>query len=196
MTTTTSTYPITFTYYDVLDLKTPDFTGKAIKNEPSPQIIKQAYRDSLLKHHPDKLNIINGLSKETSQISKLRSIDMIQQAYKVLSSIKLKEEYHEYLQKKQRVEFNIQSTDGIELFSLDNFNYEEIEIQESNEVDIRWTKDCPRCKTHESFILTEDDLADSGTICETEGNKYELVIQCSACSLWIKVFYYDTGDEE
>lgn len=138
--------------------------------------IKSSYKNKLLAHHPDK----NGSDSIT--------IDNIQQAYKVLIDQEGRERYDESLKKSiQRQGFNI-TGDGLDVYSLDDFNMFE------NDSECKWRKDCPRCQYPKSIRVTETDLIEHGT--EDGDNGFDIIVQCESCSLWIKVKYYEADDNE
>ncbi|KSA04147.1 uncharacterized protein AC631_00018 [Debaryomyces fabryi] len=129
----------------------------------------------LLTHHPDK----NGNASTT--------VNTIQEAYRVLVDPESREKYDESLRRSiQRQGFNI-SGDGLDIYSLDDFEMVE-------EEECRWIKDCPRCQFPKSIKFKESDLIENGT--EDGENGYEIIVQCESCSLWIKVKYYEDNEED
>lgn len=153
------------THYEVLGLK------------PTCNVldIKSAYKEMLLTHHPDK----NGNAST--------AVNTIQEAYRVLIDPESREKYDESLERSiKRQGFNI-SGDGLDIYSLDDFEMVE-------EEECRWTKDCPRCQFPKSMKFKESDLIENGT--EDGENGYEIIVQCESCSLWIKVKYYEVNEED
>lgn len=140
------------------------------------QEVKNAYRERLLNTHPDKTN---------KQLVDSEIIARIKLAYKTLSNDALRNQYDEELKQSFKKSGLISTGEGLDIVTLDDFEYDE---------EAGFSKDCPRCTAENGFILTEDDLADSGTPDGLGG--YELIVQCNACSLWLKVKYYDLEDEE
>lgn len=132
------------------------------------QEIKQAYREKLLSTHPDK----------TKQITSDNSIVDLKTAYTVLSNLETRRDYDEQLQQNFKKSGLISTGEGLDVVSLDDFEYTDDEFK----------KDCPRCTTHHGFILSEDDL-ENGTQDGVGG--LEIILQCSSCSLWLKVQYYE-----
>lgn len=152
---------ISQTYYEVL--------GVTPKCEPAD--IKAAYREKLLSNHPDK---IGSTASE-------HAITLIKEAYQTLNDINKREEYDDLLNKSvQRQGFNI-SGDGLDTYNLNDFDM--------NNDELEWLKDCPRCQAPASINLSDDDLENSGTKDGMGG--YDIIVQCSSCSLWIKVKYYE-----
>lgn len=140
------------------------------------QEVKNAYREKLLNTHPDKTN---------KQLVDSEIIAQIKLAYKTLSNDALRNQYDEDLKQTFKKSGLISTGEGLDIVTLDDFEYDE---------EAGFSKECPRCTATNGFILTEDDLADSGTPDGLGG--YELIVQCNACSLWLKVKYYDLEDEE
>ena len=152
---------ISQSYYEVL--------GVTPKSETAE--IKAAYREKLLSNHPDK---IGSTASE-------HAITLIKEAYQTLNDGSKREDYDESLQKSiQRQGFNI-SGDGLDTYSLNDF-----EVDEDLLV---WLKNCPRCQAPASISLSEDDLENNGTDDGMGG--YDIIVQCLSCSLWIKVKYYE-----
>ena len=137
--------------------------------------IKSAYKEMLLAHHPDK----KGNASTT--------INSIQEAYKTLIDPELRDQYDDSLKRSiQRQGFNI-TGDGLDIYSLDDFEMEE-------EEECKWLKDCPRCQFPKSIKFNESDLIENGT--EDGDNGFEIIVQCESCSLWIKVKYYEINEED
>jgi diphthamide biosynthesis protein 4 len=141
------------------------------------QQIKVAYREKLLNTHPDK----------TKQIVNDNIIVELKNAYNTLSNDSTRKWYDEELQQKFKKSGLLSTGEGLDIFSLDDFECVE------TDKNILFKKDCHRCTTQEGFVLSESDLEKNGTDDGMGG--YEIIVQCSACSLWLKVKYYDTGDE-
>ncbi|KAK6197064.1 Diphthamide biosynthesis protein 4 [Scheffersomyces amazonensis] len=143
--------------------------------------IKLAYREKLLSTHPDK---------NTSSISNYINndeINSIKDAYKTLIDPTTRKLYDETLVKSiQRHGFNVTGE------GLDNYDLNDFEVKEDNN-SIIWYKDCPRCHAIRSISLTEDDLENQGTDDGMGG--FDIIVQCSSCSLWIKVKYYEEDEE-
>lgn len=126
----------------------------------SPEGIRAAYKAKLLENHPDKV------TTTTTEITH------IQRAYQVLMDPHLRQTYDKDIVKTAQTQgFNING-DGLDVFNLSEF-----ECGEET-----WVMDCPRCQSHESMILMEEDL-------ENGSKEGEVIVQCGDCSLWIKVEY-------
>lgn len=151
-------------HYDVLGLN----------SDCSLDGIKKAYRDRLLNSHPDK----------TRDCTSSDEVNKIQDAYKVLSDPGLRKKYDESLKHEQKRQGLHSSGDGLDEYSLDEF-YFNAEISE-------YCMDCPRCHGKEGFHFTEDTLEDH---CQERSNGgFQVLSQCSACSLWLKV-NFDLAEE-
>ncbi|KAH3680117.1 hypothetical protein WICMUC_000518 [Wickerhamomyces mucosus] len=160
------------TFYEIL----------GVDKSASLQELKAAYREKLLSTHPDKTQ--TGL--KDSEI-----INQIKEAYSILSDPQRRNDYDKELDMNFKKHGFISSGEGLDNVTLDDFKY----MEPGNETEqVIFKKDCPRCNAYDSFVLTEDDLADNGTDDGLGG--YEILVQCSACSLWLKVHYFDLEDEE
>jgi len=140
------------------------------------QELKNAYREKLLNTHPDKTNKV---------LTDSDIITQIKLAYSTLSNDSLRTKYDEDLKETFKKSGLISTGEGLDIVTLDDFNYDE---------DDGFSKNCPRCTATDGFILTENDLEENGTPDGVGG--YELIVQCNACSLWLKVKYYDLEDED
>ncbi|KAL6942775.1 hypothetical protein ACO0RG_001736 [Hanseniaspora osmophila] len=159
--------------------------------------IKQQYREKLLGAHPDKWhrqqqrnNATNadqiGSTKKLRQEEQVPSVESIKSAYHVLSDPLRKEEYLKSLATKLQKQGMHSSGDGLDEFSLDDFSM--VERAESPDELVDWFMDCPRCTNKNGFHVTEDILEQNGEELPN-GMGYQVIIQCSMCSLWIKLNY-------
>lgn len=131
--------------------------------------IKQAYRNRLLEAHPDKSGV--------AQISTSVSVNAIQEAYKVLSEPKLRSNYDQEVVEGQKKAGFLGNGDGLDDYSLDDFKFDSSTIQ--------YLMDCPRCVSKNGFSVSEDALAEHAQ--EDSSGAFEVLCQCSSCSLWLKV---------
>ncbi|GEQ67552.1 hypothetical protein JCM33374_g1217 [Metschnikowia sp. JCM 33374] len=152
--------------------------------------IRAAYHQNLLRTHPDKAGpSIASASASTSASTQHASITELQEAYSILGDEEKRKAYDEELKsafKKQG--FNITGA-GLDFYTLSEF--QESEALDTGEYE--WSKDCPRCASHRSIVLSESDL-ERGTPDDSGG--YQIVAPCSACSLWITVLYEEEIDED
>ncbi|SCU95542.1 LAMI_0F02828g1_1 [Lachancea mirantina] len=148
------------TYYEILGLDADtDIEG-----------VKKAYRTQLLEAHPDKNRSING-----SQAS----VQEIKQAYATLVNLDLRAKYDAYLMENSK-KLGFHSTgDGLDSFSLD-----ELEFDPEKGV---FAMDCPRCQRQHGFEVSEKILEEH-CIERREGG-FQVVLQCSSCSLWVNVIF-------
>jgi diphthamide biosynthesis protein 4 len=130
----------------------------------SPEVLKTAYRQALLEHHPDKSN----QPRETVS-SRSFTVQQIREAFLILSDPEKKKEHD----KRLGVTL-VQTGETVDLSEL-----EERENTDSGQ--LFWTRAC-RCGDPQGYKVTENDLIENG---ETE----EIAVQCSGCSIWIKVIY-------
>ncbi|KAK6454722.1 J protein type 3 [Scheffersomyces xylosifermentans] len=156
-------------YYDILK----------VESTATEADIKTAYRQLLLSTHPDK----TGKSTSTEV-----QITLIKEAYKTLVDAQLRKNYDNSLaESTKRHGFNLNG-DGLDTYGLHDF-----EEEESGD-EMKWSKMCPRCQIPSGMVLTEENLSQNGT---DDGNGgFDIIVQCSSCSLWIKVKYYEDVDEE
>ncbi|KFY50217.1 hypothetical protein V496_09520 [Pseudogymnoascus sp. VKM F-4515 (FW-2607)] len=152
------------TYYEILGLPSSRDGAKLL----TPQLLKAAYRKSLLQHHPDKVQQVsspgNGSTKAANkQPSSAYTVDQITKAYSIISTPKLREEYDRELalQSQQTGEFGQQKNGfrtGVEIVDLDDLDFDEKESL--------WFRSC-RCGDDRGFLIREEDLeeaADDGEL--------------------------------
>ncbi|CEP64380.1 Jjj3p LALA0_S11e02762g [Lachancea lanzarotensis] len=137
--------------------------------------VKRAYREKLLSSHPDK----NQDRKQSPQIGDGVSIEKIKQAYRVLSEPEKRKRYDLLLAESYKKHGFHNTGEGLDSFSLDDFDYS----TDSED----FSMDCPRCQAKKGFELTEDMLEQNAI--ESPNGGYLIVVQCSACSLWLQVTY-------
>lgn len=156
-------------HYDTLGLSRRQFDASL-----TVQDVKQAYRHTLLQHHPDKINDNNTTSQNT--------VDAITLAYKTLSEPALKTEYDRELRLSQSrsEEGNKTSFTGLDTVDLDDLQYDEVKNE--------WWRSC-RCGQDRGFVVTEDEL-------EKDSHLGELITGCRGCSLWLKVLFGVEDDDE
>lgn len=148
-------------YYQILGLE--NRLGDAI----SAADLRQAYRQALLLHHPDK-------QTTRSDNKDVPSVDTITLAYKTLLDPKLRQEYDRELKSSGDApnKINTRHT-GMETIDL-----EELEMNEDADV---WTRPC-RCGSRPAFVVTEAEL-------DKNVEYGELITGCKGCSLWLKVLF-------
>lgn len=135
------------------------------------QDIKQAYRNALLQHHPDKI-----LDKNAE--STFHTVDAITIAYKTLSEPVSKAEYDRALRLSQLSQSRNEKEDKIFHTGLDIVDLDDLQYDDASGT---WWKGC-RCGQERGFVITEDDL-------EKEARYGELYTGCRGCSLWLKVLF-------
>ncbi|CAI4043974.1 Jjj3p SKDI_10G2970 [Saccharomyces kudriavzevii IFO 1802] len=154
-----------------------------IPSDATQEEIKKAYRDRLLNTHPDKL------AKKTSNKVNSVTIDTIQDAYKVLSNIKTRGEYDKLILENYKHQGFHNCGDGLDEFSLDDFSFDEEKLE--------FMMNCPRCQFGDGFHFKEsllEECIDNENVNEWDQSGYQLLTQCSACSLWLKV-NFDVEEE-
>ncbi|CAR23910.1 Jjj3p [Lachancea thermotolerans CBS 6340] len=154
-------------YYEILGVDTKSTVAE----------IKKAYKEKLLCTHPDKNRTV-----EAQNVS----IEEIKEAYQVLVNPSGKENYDKELAESYKKQGFYNGGEGLEDYSLDEFSYD----PESS----GFHMDCPRCQMSNGFEFT-DSLLEEHCIERTEGGFY-VVVQCSACSLWLNVNFDVAEDYE
>lgn len=150
-----------------------------VESDANNNDIRKAYKAMLLETHPDKSGVNN--DSKTLDIT----VNAIQHAFRTLIDEKSRKIYDEQLAESFKKQGFHNTGEGLDTYSLDSFNYEE----ESG----FFTMSCPRCQMTEGFQLTEDILEEYAI--SHDNNGYFVLVQCSACSLWLKVLF-DIADEE
>lgn len=135
--------------------------------------IKRAYRERLLDTHPDKKNGQQARSQAQTQAS----IEQIQQAYRVLADPTTREQYDRELAESYKKQGFHNTGDGLDEYSLDEFTYD------SDTAEFSLT--CPRCQTARGFTTDEETLEEHAM--ERDHGGLQVLLQCSSCSLWLKV---------
>lgn len=143
--------------------------------------IKNAYRELLLKHHPDK----------TGSHAHSHIVSQVQVAYAVLSDSQARKQYDYDLRNNNQSQGFVdhEHLEGLDTFSLDEFEF----VEDYEHDRVIWQKHCPRCNGENLFMLSDWDLEHNGKSDNRGG--YLIVVQCGACSLMIKVKYYDLDDD-
>ncbi|CCK69888.1 Jjj3p KNAG_0D01360 [Huiozyma naganishii CBS 8797] len=147
--------------------------------------LKLRYKELLLNTHPDKL----GSAQDSESVWRDRkvTINHIQEAYKVLSDATLKAEYDKSLLDNAKKNGVYKFGEGVDEVSLDKFGFDE--------KDEGYILNCPRCQVHDGFKLTDDLLEEYAV--EAEGRTdgmFQVLTQCTACSLWLKVNFYEAPE--
>lgn len=159
-------------HYSVLGLTRP----KSKNSTPvSLSDIKKAYHRALLASHPDKNSSPKG---KPATVVGTTEVDQIIQAYKVLSDPATRAAYDNELNRVLKwSQTSPRSTfDGVESYDLDELAY--------NHDQQAWRLDC-RCGNARGYEITEAQLEDAST----DG---EVLVQCSGCSLMIRILFEAT----
>lgn len=196
------------TLFEILALSPQSLQGQ--DPPTASKSVKQAYRRALLKYHPDK-NPQAVAAKDGSgstakaqssppQQTALYTVDQITHAYTVLSDTKQRREYTRNLQTRTTT-----STSTSTRTSSSSSNNTSARSQTHHEFktgvetvdldDLSWDgkrgmyyRSC-RCGQARGFRFREDDLEESGE----DG---ELMVECSGCSLSLKVLFEEVTDDE
>ncbi|KAI0125713.1 hypothetical protein BJ170DRAFT_684967 [Xylariales sp. AK1849] len=203
------------TLYDVLSL-----TPNSIEGQDAPtqrKAVKQAYRRALLKHHPDKSQQAKAKdapsdpsAKPSSSSSKEEhyTVDQITHAYTVLSDSRQRREYTRELHTSININSSSSSSSspanrsgngsarqpqtttttthtqtfrtGVETVDLDDLAWDaKAQV---------YYQSC-RCGSARGYCFRELDL-------DEVGEEGELMVQCTGCSLWLRVLFEEAGDDD
>ncbi|KAL3230208.1 hypothetical protein RNJ44_01571 [Nakaseomyces bracarensis] len=167
------------THYEVLSLKV-DATSDEVKRN---------YRELLLLLHPDKHKTTVPTNPDL-KVRKNVSINQIQEAYRVLSDEKLRTRYNKELNESNKRAGFHNFGDGLDEYNLDDFEFDEDKCA--------YSMVCPRCRASGGFHLTEDALDDyvQDGPTDSENNEYQVLTQCTACSLWLKINFFIADSDE
>ncbi|QLG70191.1 hypothetical protein HG535_0A01300 [Zygotorulaspora mrakii] len=155
------------TYYEILGLK----------SDCSIAEIKKAYREKIVSTHPDK-------SRDLIQnVDGQLTVDDIQEAYKTLGNEQLRLQYDKQILEGHKKRGYHNSGDGLDEYSLDKFFFSAATME--------YSMDCPRCHSKDGFHFSEEALEEHA---EEKPCGFQVLSQCSACSLWLKV-NFDVAEE-
>ncbi|GAV48485.1 hypothetical protein ZYGR_0I07820 [Zygosaccharomyces rouxii] len=157
------------THYEVLRVR---FDADLIE-------IRKAYRDRLLDVHPDKKN-------DEKKPALNVSVNAIQEAYRILSDERLRHEYDHEVIEGQKNSGYVGTGDGLDEYSLDEFEFDPETL--------RYAMSCPRCVAEDGFSFSEENLEEHAQ--ETDSGGFQVLSQCSCCSLWLKVNFALAAAEE
>ncbi|KAK0657646.1 CSL zinc finger-domain-containing protein [Cercophora newfieldiana] len=170
MSTTTHLKPPP-TYYEILNLSPTTIS----QHENASQLVKRAYRQALLSHHPDK-------KSATTTTSTTFTIDQISTAYAILSNPTSRASYDKLPPTTTSTTNPLPSQfqTGIETIDLDDLEYDDTKTE--------WYRSC-RCGNPRGYRFREEDLEDSVDL-------GELMVGCVDCSLWLRVQFAVVEGEE
>lgn len=156
--------------------------------------IKLAYRQTLLTHHPDKLEstvrphvTLSASSKSLS--GTVPSVDAIVSAFHVLSDPSTRAEYDSVLQTEHKNA--VLRGKPYDHAGLDSFDLEDLVFEEDATSPGSWYKGC-RCGQERGFVVTEKDLEEaSGEDDKTTGcsASRSILVECTGCSLLIRITF-------
>ena len=168
-------------HYDLLNL--------SCKSELTLAEVKQAYHQTLLTYHPDKIkqgstSCTGSISKAATAVTSVPSIDEIVCAYKVLSDPTKRAAYDAAL--KAQLDIDASGHAGLESFDLEELDYDE----EQDSARGTWSRGC-RCGNEQGYIVTEEELQHSNQTDQQDGYRGtgEVLVGCQGCSLLIRVTY-------
>lgn len=136
--------------------------------------VKLAYRQRVLEAHPDKRGGV-ALAGEV--------IPQLQQAYATLVDPAARQRYDERWAKELQKRGHTQSGAGLDVYSLADF------VEHEGACGWVYTRPCPRCTAEGGFEVLESQLEEFGT--DSGSGGWEVLLQCSSCSLWLKVEYWE-----
>ncbi|KAK8138686.1 Heat shock protein DnaJ [Apiospora sp. TS-2023a] len=177
--------------------------------------VKQAYRRALLKYHPDKNPQAAAAAAKDGSTAKapsppqtaLYTVDQITHAYTVLSDAKQRREYTRNLQTRTTTSTSTSTSTSTRTSSTTTSSRNNTSTQSHTHHefktgvetvdldDLSWDgkrgmyyRSC-RCGQKRGFRFREDDLEESGE----DG---ELMVECTGCSLSLKVLFEEVTDDE
>ncbi|KAJ4408083.1 Diphthamide biosynthesis protein 4 [Didymella pomorum] len=165
-------------YYHILGLSAPS-TGNPSARPQSAEL-RRAYRNALLKAHPDK----QSATRAGERTLRGYTVDDVKEAYRVLDDARTRDEYENWVLRNPHVLQSTRDDGGGEVtlsadfvLGLDVLDLSDFEEGEEGE----WTRAC-RCGDGKGFRILEVDLEDA----EMRGEK-EVLVGCGGCSLWVRV---------
>ena len=197
------------TLYEVLGLRSPRCSfGNYEQTGLTTELIKVAYRRTLLLHHPDKQHSDLDIQSSSSaaKASKLQeaglaskpSVDEIRDAYDVLVNAAARKEYDRSLclgltatGKSPEVAGQARADNaGLETIDLEDMDFQQ-------DIDV-WTRRC-RCGEASGFAVSEEQLlaemskvdgeVSSNRVDRQAARSGEMVLACLGCSLHIRVSF-------
>jgi diphthamide biosynthesis protein 4 len=167
-------------YYEILKL--PRNASTTLTSED----VKTAYHRALLLHHPDKTKtkVVNSTSLTEKRNGTRFSIDDILTAYQTLSDPVSRAAYDRRLHSSTSLGFTGQN-DQVTHIGVETVDLEELDVDEDN---TEWYRGC-RCGDERGYVVTEKDL-------ERESLHGEIYIGCKGCSLFLKVLFGTTENED
>lgn len=210
-------------HFEVLSLTPTSLEGQDAPTQT--KTVKQAYRRALLKHHPDKSQQAKAQDHPSSSSSSSTrdeqhySVDQITEAYTTLSDTRQRREYIKSLKTESHTSSTFssgsnqgngsssangsqsyshhqtfhasfkpaaqqqatpQASVGVESVDLDDFKWD-------GKKQVYYER-CARCGTDRGYSFREMDL-------EEVGEDGELMVQCTGCSLWLRVLFEDADDD-
>ena len=170
----------TKSHYDILNLSS--------SSKLSPADVKEAYHQTLLTYHPDKLKQgPSSLSSEPSKnprSSSPPSLDEILCAYTVLSDPAKRSSYD------SRQKFQTRSSETAGHIGLETYDLEDLDSHEDTRTgQAAWTRPC-RCGDKRGYCMIESDLEKAAEVQEgKQEDMREILVGCQGCSLLIRVVF-------
>ena len=165
-------------YYHILGLSASSTSSPRAR--PQNAELRRAYRNALLKAHPDK----QSAASSGDQAPRGYTVDDVKEAYRVLDDPRSRAEYDNWvlrnphvLQSTQKAGDEGQTLSADFILGLDVLDLSDFKEDEEGE----WTRAC-RCGDGKGFRILEVDLEDA----EMRGEK-EVLVGCGGCSLWVRV---------
>lgn len=148
-----------------------------VKFDSSVSEIKEAYKQCLLRTHPDKRG-----GRSTGIID----VNAIQDAYRVLSDPALRLKYNKEIAQLQKSSGYVGSGEGLDEYSIDSFEFDATKQE--------YLMDCPRCMAKNGFAFYENTL-EQHAVDDLNGG-FVVFSQCCSCSLWLKITFQLASEED
>lgn len=168
-------------YYQTLGLGAHDPSSSSAR--PKSAELRRAYRNALLKAHPDK----QSAGSAGEQAVRGYTVDDVKEAYRILDDPHSRAKYDNWVLRNphvlqstgERCGGEAQTLSADFILGLDVLDLSDFEEQDGEEGE--WTRAC-RCGDVKGFRILEVDLEDA----EQRGEK-EVLVGCGGCSLWVRV---------
>ncbi|KAF3052966.1 hypothetical protein E8E11_008350 [Didymella keratinophila] len=176
-------------YYQILGLSSLGLSAPSTGSPTAPPAarpnsaeLRRAYRNALLKAHPDK----QAAASAGGQALRRYTVDDVKEAYRVLDDPHRRTEYDNWVLRNPHVlhasvdggNEGEQTLSADFILGLDVLDLSDFEEQGGEG---EWTRAC-RCGDEKGFRILEVDLEDA----EKRGEK-EVLVGCGGCSLWVRV---------
>lgn len=146
--------------------------------------IKEAYRNALLVHHPDKRS---GNNEYVLNPKIIKTIDAITEAYRLLSTPELRSQLDKKLATKASIPGPSKGDDEQVAVEADSIDLDDMLYDADSQ---SWSCKC-RCGIDDAFVVRSNDLEENEA---APNEQSELLVACQGCTLWLRISYIITLD--